>query len=70
MLQMLLLPLHEGMGSFCFVWVELQSLNMSRSRAAGTLSWWTLVSGVPEPASGARQLVYVLFVQSVRFAAL
>lgn len=33
---MLLLPLHKGMGSFCFVWVELQYLNTSRSRAAGT----------------------------------
>lgn len=51
-----MLPMHEGTGFFCFVWVELQSLNMSRSIAAGTWPWWVLVSGAPEPASGAFQL--------------
>lgn len=29
-------------------------------------SWWTLVSGAPEPASGAHQLVYVLFLPSLQ----
>lgn len=53
---MLLLPLHEGTGSFCYVWVELQSLNMSRSRPVGTWPWWVLVSGATEPAFDARQL--------------
>lgn len=66
MLQMLLLPLHEGTGSFCLVWVELQSLNVSKSRAVGIWSWWTLVSGAPEAASAVHQLIYVLFLQSLQ----